>query len=151
MTMRFAAATALLLLAAGCAATPDPQPVAAAAPRPEPTVVGGQRLSGEEFRQLVFGNTLDRRLPNGTRLLMHVGADGGQRLRIVAGNGQRATDRGQVRIQGDEICANWERIDQGRATCFAYFRLGESLVAIDLSGTMTPTRFSLLQGNPEGL
>lgn len=150
MTTRFPSAPALLLLlAGGCAATPEP--VAVAPPRPQPEVVGGQRLSGPEFRQLVFGNTLDRQLPNGARLLMHVAADGEQRLRIVGTNGQRATDRGRLDINGDEICTRWERIDAGRQNCFAYFRLGGSLVAIEMTGAMSPTRFDLLQGNPEGL
>ncbi len=148
MTTRMPAKAAMLfLLAAGCAATPEP---AAVAPqRPEPQVVGGQRLSGDEFRQAVFGNTLDRRLPNGTRLMMHVAGDGEQRLRLVTGTGQTANDRGRVTINGNEVCSSWERIDAGRPTCFAYFRLGEALVAIDLSGAMTPTRFALLPGNPE--
>ncbi|WP_137127776.1 hypothetical protein [Roseomonas sp. HF4] len=150
MTTRFRALPGLLLLlAAGCAATPEPAAVAPA--RPEPTVVGGTRLTGPEFRQAVFGNTLDRSLPNGARLLMHVAADGEQRLRIVGTNGQRATDRGRIAINGDEICTSWDRIDAGRQNCFAYFRLGESLVAIEMSGAMTPTRFNLLPGNPEGL
>ncbi len=147
MLPRFA--IGLALLAAACAA-PEPAAVAPTAPaRLEPTVTGGQRLSGEEFRALVFGNTLDRRLPNGARLTMHVAADGSQRLRLTAPNGQRGADRGRIEIRGNEICSSWERIDSGRQTCFAYFRLGESLVAIDLEGQIEPTRFQLLRGNPE--
>lgn len=142
-------ALGLALLGAACAA-PEPVAVAPTAPaRPEPVVTGGQRLSGEEFRALVFGNTLDRRLPNGTRLTMHVATDGSQRLRLTAPNGQRGADRGRIEIRGNEICSSWERIDAGRETCFAYFRLGEALIAIDLSGQIEPTRFALLRGNPE--
>jgi hypothetical protein len=137
----------LALVAAGCA-QPGPEPVAAP-PRMEPEVTGGQRLSGEEFRAAVFGNTLDRRLPNGARLSMHVATDGSQRLRLTAPGGQRGTDRGRIDIRGNEICSSWERIDQGRPTCFAYFRLGSSLVAIDLAGQIEPTRFEVLRGNPE--
>ncbi|MBW8268335.1 hypothetical protein [Caldovatus aquaticus] len=150
---------ALALAAAGCAGGPEPgaaspaQPAASAAQagpaRPVPQVVGGQRLSGEEFRRLVFGNTLDRRLPNGSRLTMHIAADGSQRLRLVGVGGQTATDRGRVVVQGDEVCSSWEKIEGGRPTCFAWFRLGESLVAIDVSGAISPTRFELLRGNPE--
>jgi hypothetical protein len=159
---------ALALAASGCAASPEPGTASAARPatsdaleavaaaparpsRPVPQVVGGRRLSGSEFRQLVFGNTLDRRLPNGSRLTMHVAADGSQRLRLVGVDGQTATDRGRLVIQGDEACSSWERIQEGRPTCFAWFRLGESLVAIDVSGTISPTRFELVPGNPERL
>lgn len=150
MKTRISALAAIVsLLAAGCATAPVP--VAVTPGRPEPQVVGGQRLSGDEFRRMVFGNTLDRRLPNGTRLMMHVAGNGEQRLRLVTGSGQTATDRGRVNINGNEVCASWEKIDAGRPTCFAYFRLGEALIAIDLAGTMTPTRFALLPGNPEGI
>lgn len=142
-------APAILLVMAGCATTPQPTAVAPAAPQPQ--VVGGQRLTGAEFRQTVMGNTLDRRMPNGARLLMHVGVDGQQRMRIVTPTGQSATDQGSVTIEEDRICSRWTRIDAGRTTCFAYFRLGQSLVAIDLSGAMQPTRFELLPGNPERL
>jgi hypothetical protein len=144
-----ALAAAGLLLAAGCAATPEP--VAPAAAPAGPSVVGGERLSGTAFRTLVFGNTLDRRLPNGARMVMHVAPDGEQRLQIVTERGQRATDRGRITIAGDEICSSWTRIDAGRPTCFAWFRLGGSLVAIDPEGAIQPTRFEVLPGNPERL
>lgn len=159
---------ALALMASGCATAPEPSAVSAAPPaapsapavtatapaqpsRPVPQVVGGRRLSGAEFRRLVFGNTLDRRLPNGSRLTMHVAADGSQRLRLVGAGGQTATDRGRIVVQGDEVCSSWEKIQEGRPTCFAWFRLGESLVAIDVSGALSPTRFELLRGNPESI
>lgn len=145
-----------LLLAAGCATQPETAGtpatgVTAAAAADAPQVVGGRRLTGTEFRRMVFGNTLDRRLPNGSRLLVHIGADGSQRLRLTGVQGQSATDRGSVTIRGDEVCSRWERIAGGQPTCFAYYQLGQSLVAIDLAGAMTPTRFELQQGNPEGV
>lgn len=140
----------LLLVAAGCATTPEPVAVTPTAP-PVAEVVGGERLSGEAFRAIVLGNTLDRRLPNGSRLLMYVASDGTQRLRIVTPTGQRASDSGRITIQNDQVCSSWARIDGGRPTCFAYFRLGQSLVAIDVSGEISPTRFEVLQGNPERL
>lgn len=144
-TMPRGLAALATLLAAGCAATPPPPAPAG------PTVVGGERLSGTAFRGLVFGNTLDRRLPNGARMVMHVAPDGEQRLRIVTERGQSATDRGRISIDGDEICSAWQRIDAGRPTCFAWFRLGGSVVAIDPQGAIQPTRFEVLAGNPEGL
>ncbi|MBR0679016.1 hypothetical protein GXW74_00830 [Roseomonas eburnea] len=144
----------LLLLVAGCAAVPEPASApapGAAASRDVPQVVGGRRLTGAEFRQMVFGNTLDRRLPNGSRLLVYIAADGSQRLRLTGVQGQRASDRGTVSIRGDEVCSRWERIAGGRDTCFAYFQLGQSLVAIDVEGEISPTRFELQRGNPEGV
>jgi hypothetical protein len=142
------------LLVAGCATPPEtagtPAPVAAAT-NDAPQVVGGRRLTGPEFRQMVFGNTLDRRLPNGSRLLVHIAPDGSQRLRLTGVQGRTATDRGTISIRGDEICSRWERVGQGQDTCFAYYQLGQSLVAIDLAGAITPTRFELQQGNPDGV
>lgn len=146
-SLRFA--PAILLVAAGCA-TP-PERAATAPSQPQPQVVGGQRMTGPEFRQVVFGNTLDRRLPNGARMLMHVAADGQQRMRIVTPAGQSATDSGTITVEDDRVCSRWTRIDSGRTSCFAYFRLGQSLVAIDLSATLQPTRFEVLPGNPANL
>jgi hypothetical protein len=150
-------ATFMLLLLGACAGQPGQSSApttAAAAPqpaRPEPEVVGGRRLSGPEFRQMVFGNTLDRSLPNGSRLLVHIAGDGSQRLRLTGVQGQSATDRGSVSIRGDEVCSRWERIAARTDTCFAYFQLGQALIAIDLAGAMAPTRFELRPGNPEGV
>ncbi len=142
-----------LLLAAGCAETTQTASNAApaAATREVPQVVGGRRLTGAEFREMVFGNTLDRRLPNGSRLVVYIAADGSQRLRLTGVQGQTATDRGTVSISGDEVCSRWERVGAGQPTCFAYFQLGPSLVAIDVEGAITPTRFELQRGNPEGI
>jgi hypothetical protein len=145
------------LLVAACAqnaAPPDASGPLSSAPPTQASpaafdVAGGKRLSAEEFRRLAAGNTLDRRMPNGSRLLIHVAADGSQRLKLQGLNGQTATDRGRVAFRGDQVCSSWERINPGRETCFVYFQLGRDLVAIDLSGAMAPTRFSLLRGNPE--
>lgn len=143
-----------LLALAGCATPPEtaaPQAGANAGAPAAPEVVGGRRLTGAEFREMVFGNTLDRRLPNGSRLVVYIAADGSQRLRLTGQRGQTAADRGTISIRGDEVCSRWERIAGGRDTCFAYYQLGSSLVAIDLSGEITPTRFELLRGNAEGV
>ncbi|NBQ73958.1 MAG: hypothetical protein EBT34_01740 [Acetobacteraceae bacterium] len=112
-------------------------------------VQGGKRLSADEFRRLASGNTLDRRLPNGARLLVHITADGSQRLKLQGVNGQTATDQGRLAYRGDRVCSSWQRINPGQETCFVYFQLGQDLVAIDLAGAMAPTRFNLLRGNPE--
>ena len=112
-------------------------------------VAGGKRLSADEFRRLAADKTLDRRMPNGARLLVHVAADGAQRLKRQGMNGQTATDRGRVAYRGDQVCSNWERINPGQETCFVYFQLGQDLVAIDLAGAMAPTRLNLPRGNPE--
>ncbi|MBM3593499.1 MAG: hypothetical protein FJX32_12625 [Alphaproteobacteria bacterium] len=154
--LRFSILTLGLALAA-CAqngAPPGtPSPLAGAPPaQASPAafdVAGGKRLSADEFRRLAAGNTLDRRMSNGSRLLIHVAADGSQRLKLQGVNGQTATDRGRVAFRGDQVCSSWERINPGRETCFVYFQLGQDLVAIDLSGAMAPTRFNLLRGNPE--
>jgi hypothetical protein len=154
--LRFSILTLGLLLAA-CAQTgapPGSSPPQASAPlaqaRPADfNVAGGKRLSADEFRRLAAGNTLDRRMPNGSRLLIHLAADGTQRLKLQGVNGQTATDRGRMAFRGDQVCSSWERINPGQETCFVYFQLGQDLVAIDLSGTMAPTRFNLLRGNPE--
>lgn len=145
------------LLLAACAqnAAPPGAPTALSSAPPTQVspaafdVAGGKRLSADEFRRLAAGNTLDRRMPNGSRLLIHVAADGSQRLKLQGVNGQTATDRGRVAFRGEQVCSSWERINPGRETCFVYFQLGQDLVAIDLSGAMAPTRFSLLRGNPE--
>lgn len=145
------------LLLAACAqngAPPGSAPPQASAPatqaRPADfNVTGGKRLSADEFRRLAAGNTLDRRMANGSRLLIHIATDGTQRLKLQGVNGQTGTDRGRVAFRGDQVCSSWERINAGQETCFVYFQLGQDLVAIDLSGTMAPTRFSLLRGNPE--
>ncbi len=112
-------------------------------------VAGGKRLSADEFRRLAADKTLDRRMPNGARLLVHVAADGAQRLKRQGMNGQTATDRGRVAYRGDQVCSNWERINPGQEICFVYFQLGQDLVAIDLAGAMAPTRLNLPRGNPE--
>ena len=140
-----------ILSLTGCATAPEAPPPRAGSNAAAPEVVGGRRLSGAEFRELVFGNTLDRRLPNGSRLTVYIAADGSQRLRLTGLRGQTAADRGTVTIRCDEVCSRWERIAGGQDTCFAYYQLGPSLVAIDLSGEITPTRFELQRGNPEGV
>ena len=142
-----------LLLAACAQNGAPPGPLAGAPPtqaRPvDFNITAGKRLSADEFRRLVAGNTLDRRMPNGSRLMVHIAADGSQRLKLQGVNGQTATDRGRVAFRGDQVCSSWERINPGRETCFVYFQLGQDLVAIDLSGAMAPTRFTVLRGNPE--
>jgi hypothetical protein len=145
------------LLLAACAqngAPPGaPSPGASAPPvQASPAdfnVTGGKRLSADEFRRLAVGNTLDRRMPNGSRLMVFIAADGSQRLKLQGLNGQTGTDRGQLSYRGDRVCSTWQRINAGQETCFAYFQLGQDLVAIDLAGAMAPTRFSLVRGNPE--
>jgi len=145
------------LLLAACAQTGAPpgapSPLSSAPPGPASPaafdVAGGKRLSADEFRRLAAGNTLDRRMANGSRLLVHIAADGSQRLKLQGINGQTATDQGRVAFRGDRVCSSWQRINPGQETCFVYFQLGQDLVAIDLSGAMAPTRFSLLRGNPE--
>jgi hypothetical protein len=113
--------------------------------------VGGRRLGGAEYQRMVFGNTLDRQLPNGGRLSILVGADGSQRLRLVGAGGQTGSDQGRQEIRGDQICSSWQRISGGRQTCFAYYQLENSLIAVDVSGELQPTRFQLLPGNPIGI
>ena len=145
------------LLLAACAqdAGPPGAPTALSSAPPAPAspasfeVAGGKRLSADEFRRVAAGNTLDRRMASGARLLIHVAADGTQRLKLQGVNGQTATDRGRVAYRGDQVCSSWERINPGQETCFVYFQLGRDLVAIDLAGAMAPTRFNLLRGNPE--
>ena len=142
---------ALTLLMAACAqnAAPPATPVSGAGAAAPLEVVGGRRLSADEFRRLAAGNTLDRRMPNGSRLMVYGAADGSQRLKLQGVNGQTGTDRGQLAYRGDQVCSSWQKINAGQETCFAYFQLGEDLVAIDLAGAMAPTRFKLLRGNPE--
>jgi hypothetical protein len=68
---------ALGLLLAACAqngAPPGtPSPLSSAPPaQASPAafdVAGGKRLSADEFRRLAAGNTLDRRMSNGSRLM----------------------------------------------------------------------------------
>ena len=154
---RRASILTLGLLLAACAQngappkSPSPQASAPATQaRPADfSIAGGKRLSADEFRRLAAGNTLDRRMPNGSRLLIHLAADGSQRLKLQGVNGQTATDRGRMAFRDDQVCSSWEKITPGRETCFVYFQLGQDLVAIDLSGAMAPTRFNLLRGNPE--
>ena len=154
--LRFSVLT-LGLLVAACAQNGAPQgaqgPLSSAPPaQASPAafdVAGGKRLSADEFRRVAAGNTLDRRMASGARLLIHVAADGTQRLKLQGVNGQTATDRGRVAYRGDQVCSSWERINPGQETCFVYFQLGRDLVAIDLAGAMAPTRFNLLRGNPE--
>jgi hypothetical protein len=111
----------------------------------------GHRLTGAEYRAIVFGNTLDRQLPNGSRLSIHVGPDGTQRLRLVGVGGQAGSDQGSQEIRGNQVCSTWTRIGNGQPSCFAYFQLDASLIAVDVSGRLQPSRFQLLTGSPIGI
>jgi len=112
-----------------------------------PALAGARRLSGGEVRRLVYGNTLARRADSGVLTLIHVSRDGQQRLRITTPAGQSGSDRGSITLDGDRVCARWERIGEGRPLCFAYFLRDGAIVMVDLAGQMTPSRFELRPGD----
>ncbi len=145
----------LLLAAAACSGQQQaaaPATVPAALPQPAPEAPQGRRLSGAEYRRLVYGNTLQRQMVNGGTMTILVGAEGQQVLRLVAPDGQRGSDRGRSTISEDRICWRWTRINPSQETCFGYYLQPDgALLAIDLANGLTPTRFELRPGNPEGL
>ncbi len=149
--MRAGLGLAMLLLAA-C----NEQP-AATAPRAEAALTaaqvppGAQRVSGAEYRRLVFGNSLERRMASGAEMLIFVDSNGRQNLRIRGVDGRDGRDQGTLSLNGDQVCSRWSRIDAGRQSCFAYFLFEGALVAVDLTGELQPTRFELRPGNPGGL
>jgi hypothetical protein len=145
-------ALAACALLAACNETPT-----ASAPRAEAALQaaqvppGAQRVSGAEYRRLVFGNSLERRMASGAEMLIFVDSNGRQSLRIRGVDGRDGRDSGTVALQGDAVCSRWSRIDAGRQTCFAYFLFEGALVAVDLAGELQPTRFELRPGNPGSL
>lgn len=140
--------------AATQAAAAPPAAAAPAAPQDEATVLaaaashtsGARRLSGEEYRRLVAGNTLVRQTAGGGTMMIHLARDGRQTLRLTNAAGQSGGDQGEQQIAADRVCSRWERIEPGRQTCFAWFVRGGTLIAVDLSGRFTPVEYQIRRG-----
>ena len=150
--IRLGLALAACAWLAGCNETPVAAgPRAAAALDAAQVPPGAQRLSGAEYRRLVFGNSLERRMPSGAEMLIFVDSNGRQSLRIRGVDGRDGRDAGTQTLNGDSVCSRWSRIDAGRQSCFAYFLFDGALVAVDLAGELQPTRFDIRPGNPGSL
>lgn len=108
---------------------------------------GARRLVGAELRSALSGNTLVRETPQ-LRTAIAIAPDGRQAIILSPTNGQVATDRGQIRFASDRACSRWERIFQGRELCYAYFRTGDEVIAVDLSGFLAPVRYRIQPGLP---
>lgn len=138
------AAAAPAAAAAAAPAAPQDEATVLAAAGPQTT--GARRLSGEEYRRLVAGNTLVRQTAGGGTMMIHLARDGRQTLRLTNASGQTGGDQGRQEIGGDRVCSRWERIEPGRQTCFAWFVRGGTLIAVDLSGRFTPVEYQVRRG-----
>lgn len=111
----------------------------------------GDRLSAENYRVLVMGNTLYRPLASGAETAIYVDPNGNERMRIKAPDGASATDAGRQTLRGDAACWTWKKAGGGQEICFDYYWNGRLLTMVDESGRMQPAQFLIKAGNSENL
>lgn len=106
-----------------------------------------RRVTGAELRTLLSSGSFVRETPQ-LRTVIAFAPNGRQAIVMTQPGGQSASDRGEVRILQDRACSRWERIFQAREICYAYFRTGDDVIAVDLSGFLAPVRYRVGQSVP---
>jgi hypothetical protein len=111
---------------------------------------GGETLSGEALRTLVFGNTLDGRHDKaGAAWSAFVDADG--RIHIKGTRPEGAYEFfGQVTIEDDRWCEQWKIENYDQKKCRQIAREGERFDVLGEDGGVLSS-FTLRPGDPEGL
>lgn len=108
---------------------------------------GARRLTGAELRALLSSGSFIRETPQ-IRTVIAFAPNGRQAIVMTQATGQSASDRGELRVLADRACSRWERIFQAREICYAYFRTGDDVIAVDLSGFLAPVRYRVGQAVP---
>lgn len=107
---------------------------------------GFERMTGEEIRASLVGNTLQGKDDGGTYAI-HYPAYGSMRIAYDAVSGMR--DEGTWRVTADQYCRQWKTIAKGTERCVSMHRKGNRIHWVQ-NGRVTDES-NLVPGNPNSL
>jgi len=88
-------------------------------------------------------------LPNGVAFKIYVDKEGNASMSTVNARGP-FYDRGRYVIEGDLLCATWEKVRNGQKSCLSVFRAADTFRAYNPDGSLNAT-YQIQSGNPENL
>lgn len=90
-----------------------------------------RKLTGAEIQELVSGVTAYGRSSQGANIMVKYAPDGTLSVSV----GSSFTDKGKWELQGDKICATWNKIRNGERACFDLIHVnGDTYRVVDPHG-----------------
>jgi hypothetical protein len=115
-----------------------------------PVLAQETKMTGQEITEAVFGNTLSgTSAGSGATFNVYIEKSGKARMAANTARGL-FRDEGAYAVEGDQLCAAWNRVRNGQKLCQTFYRTSDGFKSYNRDGTLNST-FVIKPGNPENL